>query len=75
MTEISDEPGADSEWFANFYHCPKCKHHWVDHWDCAVDDDCPRCGCRHISPSVSLSMEELAAMTEPKRKSKLSSWR
>ena len=37
----------------NFYRCPRCGHEWEDCWDCQCDDDCPECGCRHISPSES----------------------
>ncbi len=32
------------------YECPRCDVHWSDYWDSACDDDCPRCGMRHISP-------------------------
>ena len=34
----------------NYYECPECEDIWQDEWDCQVDDDCPSCGCRHISP-------------------------
>ena len=34
----------------NYYECPECENVWEDEWDCQVDDDCPDCGCRHISP-------------------------
>jgi len=37
----------------NHYECPKCEYAWQDYWDCQVDDDCPHCGCRHISPMES----------------------
>lgn len=36
--------------FLNHYECPRCSERWVDEWDCMVDDDCPACGLRHISP-------------------------
>jgi DNA-directed RNA polymerase subunit RPC12/RpoP len=36
--------------FLNHYHCPECKKDWADKWDATCDDDCPYCGCRHISP-------------------------
>lgn len=34
----------------NYYTCPQCGYYWEDEWDCEVDDDCPKCGTRHISP-------------------------
>lgn len=34
----------------NSYTCPECGYDWEDEWSCAVDDDCPNCGERHISP-------------------------
>ncbi len=37
----------------NYYECPKCEYAWQDYWNCQVDDDCPHCGCRHISPMES----------------------
>ena len=39
--------------FLNHYECPRCDYTWSDSWDCMVDDDCPNCGLRHISPSES----------------------
>jgi DNA-directed RNA polymerase subunit RPC12/RpoP len=36
--------------FMNYYRCPDCSHQWRDTWSGACDDDCPRCGSRHISP-------------------------
>jgi len=39
--------------FRNFYKCPRCGHQWQDDWDSTCDDDCPKCGCRHISPDHS----------------------
>lgn len=37
----------------NHYTCPRCGYYWEDEWDCEVDDDCPKCGNRHISPEES----------------------
>lgn len=37
----------------NYYCCPECHHEWTNEWDCEVDDDCPECGERHISPFLS----------------------
>lgn len=34
----------------NYYECPECNDTWEDEWDYQADDDCPSCGCRHISP-------------------------
>lgn len=45
--------------FRNFYRCPNCGHLWLDQWDCGVDDECPACEMRDISPyrSVELNPE------------------
>lgn len=37
--------------FINHYECPRCGHKWEDQWSSMCDDDCPHCGCRHISPT------------------------
>lgn len=42
----------------NHYTCPECSAEWVDEWSCAVDDDCPECSTRAISPHLS---EEIKA--------------
>ena len=42
----------------NLYRCPRCKHEWDDCWDCQCDDDCPECGCRHVSPYESEEIEQ-----------------
>jgi len=39
--------------FINHYECPRCDHAWSDVWSCMCDDDCPACGCRHITPTDS----------------------
>ena len=36
--------------YLNHYRCPRCEKEWSDEWECMCDDDCPHCGCRHISP-------------------------
>lgn len=36
--------------FRNFYVCYRCGHEWDDIWPAMVDDDCPQCGARHVSP-------------------------
>jgi predicted nucleic acid-binding Zn-ribbon protein len=36
--------------FRNFYRCYRCGHEWQDVWSAIADDDCPRCGARHVSP-------------------------
>ncbi len=43
--------------FRNHYMCPICEHEWSDELTATCDDDCPRCGTRHISPFDS---EEIA---------------
>lgn len=49
---LSPEP-----WVRNSYTCPSCGTSWDDEWDCEVEDDCPECGERHITPVKS---EDLA---------------
>jgi hypothetical protein len=33
----------------NFYECSACDVYWEDEWNCACDDECPKCG-KPISP-------------------------
>jgi hypothetical protein len=44
-----DEGEAEST-FRNYYRCASCGCEWTDVWSCQCDDDCPRCGARHMSP-------------------------
>lgn len=44
-------------WFRNFYNCPECATEWEDHWSCMVDDDCPACKERSISPDDAEEIE------------------
>lgn len=44
--------------FLNSYLCPECNHWWQDEWTAQVDDDCPRCGHRHVSPCHSEDLTE-----------------
>lgn len=37
-------------WYLNYYICERCDSTWTDEWSCTCDDDCPRCGARHMSP-------------------------
>jgi hypothetical protein len=37
-------------WFLNFYLCYRCKAKWRGKWSCMVDDQCPYCDARDISP-------------------------
>ena len=37
-------------WFRNYYLCERCDSPWSSDWSCMCDDDCPRCGARHMSP-------------------------
>src|SRR6185436_18525750 len=46
----SPRSGGSRMQFINYYRCPRCAKDWTDEWDCMCDDDCPHCGCRHISP-------------------------
>jgi len=44
--------------FLNHYECPRCDCAWSDAWSCQVDDDCPACGQRHISPEGSFEFDD-----------------
>jgi len=57
-----DNPGDNpaSHLFRNHYRCPACAHDWIDEWDSTCDDDCPACGCRHISPYASDDLQPQA---------------
>ena len=44
--ESGDEPTK----FINYYKCPACGHEWEDQWSATCEDDCPKCGKRHITP-------------------------
>ena len=44
--------------FLNHYECPRCDCAWSDAWSCQVDDDCPTCGLRHISPEGSFEFDD-----------------
>jgi rubrerythrin len=48
--EVGLGAGGSYLMFRNFYWCEKCGHEWNDLWECKVDDDCPVCGARHMSP-------------------------
>ena len=37
-------------WFINYYKCPDCAEQWCDEWSAMCDDECPKCGARHITP-------------------------
>jgi predicted nucleic acid-binding Zn-ribbon protein len=47
--------------FQNHYACPECSYTWTDVWDCGVDDTCPKCGHRHVSPYQSNALIEEGA--------------
>ena len=59
--------------FLNHYECPRCDCAWSDAWSCQVDDDCPACGLRHISPEdsfefgigLSLKLDRLVGESKP----------
>jgi len=55
----ADDPDDEVEMrWHNFYRCPDCGGEWGDCWDSQCDDDCPHCGCRHVSPYESKEVEE-----------------
>jgi len=43
-------------WFRNHYTCARCGKEWSDEWSAMCDDDCPRCGARHMSPHESIEI-------------------
>jgi hypothetical protein len=47
-------------WFRNHYECARCGLVWTDEWSCTCDDDCPRCGARHMSPLESDDLTEIS---------------
>lgn len=51
--EDDDDDDDDSEFFVNYYTCPRCGEKWTDTYQSQCDDDCPKCGMRHISPEES----------------------
>jgi predicted nucleic acid-binding Zn-ribbon protein len=50
--------------YLNRYVCYECGHTWHDVWDCGVEDDCPRCGARHVEPMESNELDPLAGLQE-----------
>jgi hypothetical protein len=52
-----DEDEGEST-FRNYYRCASCGFEWIDVWRCQCDDDCPKCGARHMSPYKSEDDEE-----------------
>jgi predicted nucleic acid-binding Zn-ribbon protein len=51
-------------WFLNHYECSNCEHTWTDEWSCMCDDDCPKCGARHMSPHESDDLTDIIAESE-----------
>jgi hypothetical protein len=46
-------------WYRNYYICERCDSTWTDEWSCMCEDDCPRCGDRHMSPYNSDDLTEI----------------
>ena len=44
--------------FLNRYECPRCDCAWSDALACQVDDDCPACGLRNISPEECFEFDD-----------------
>lgn len=44
----------------NSYRCPRCGATWDDDWSAECDDDCPKCGMRHITPIESIEIAPCA---------------
>lgn len=65
--EAADADQADGEsGMLNHYTCPECGEDWTDEWGCDVDDDCPACGKRHISPHKSEDIRPKPKARKPK---------
>jgi hypothetical protein len=45
-------------WFRNYYRCDECGYEWMDEWSGEVDDDCRKCGARHMSAYESDDLTE-----------------
>lgn len=60
MKTIEQKEQVVESWFINHYTCPRCDTHWQDEWYCMVDDECPQCLMRNISPhrSEDVSVED-----------------
>ena len=39
-------------WWHLWFRCPRCAAEWEDEWDAQVEEDCPACGCRAVTPSA-----------------------
>jgi hypothetical protein len=50
LSSVRRESVSNMAWFLNYYECPRCGCKWTDDWSCMCDDDCRKCGNRHISP-------------------------
>ena len=51
-------------WFSNHYICERCDTTWTDEWSCMCDDDCPKCGARHMTPFKSEDLTEVIEQRE-----------
>jgi transcription initiation factor IIE alpha subunit len=58
-------------WFLNYYICNRCDSPWTDEWSCMCDDDCPRCGSRHLTPFKS---DDLTSIIEQRGKEFVVLW-
>ncbi len=47
--QFEDEPECQPM-FLNKYTCTECGNNWEDRWPAICDDDCPKCGARHMEP-------------------------
>jgi len=56
LDEINAEDEEEEVEFLNRYSCYACGHKWSGVWSCGVDDDCPHCGARHVSPKKSVEI-------------------
>ena len=51
-------------WYRNYYECARCGSKWTDDWSCMCDDDCRRCGARHMTPYKSNDLTEIIEKRE-----------
>jgi hypothetical protein len=57
MPALEDESEDGERLFVNRYRCPACGCQWEDEHTSQCDDDCPKCGHRHVSPYESVDAE------------------
>lgn len=55
---VTDEEAGVKTETVNYYSCERCGHEWEGTYECQVDDDCPSCGVRHMTPYFAEDADE-----------------